>query len=755
MTVGGQFLPHPIRVWLGLEFMPIIVRARSYNNKTLLKRGDYRLNTHRLSPSISRAFAIGLTSFLVACSSSKPPVAEAPAVPANVTKARVIAADQEPGNWMAHGRTYSEQRYSPLNQINAENVKDLGMAWHYDLGDTRGIEATPIVVDGVMYVTGGWSKVFALDAKTGEEIWTYDPKMDKAWFVNMCCDAVNRGATAWEGKIYSGVGDGRLIAIDAATGELVWEVQTTPKDRPYSITGAPRVIDGKVIIGNGGSELGVRGYVTAYDANTGEQVWRFYTVPGNPNEPFENAIHEETAKTWSGEWWTVGGGGTAWDSIAHDPELNLVYIGVGNGAPWNRMYRSNGTGDNLFLSSIVALNADTGEYVWHYQTTPGESWDYTATQHMILADMEFDGRMRKVIMQAPKNGFFYVIDRETGEFISAEKYTMATWATHVDPESGRPVEAPEARYEETGVPNFQFPHPLGGHNWHPMSYSPDTGLVYIPAQEIPIVYGHDSDYEYNSKGWNVGVRFELAASPDDPAVRAQLGAMVKGYITAWDPVTQTEKWRVQHPNMWNGGLLSTAGNLVFQGNAEGEFVAYTADSGERLWSSYAQTGVVAGPVTYTVDGEQYVAVAAGWGGSFAMVGGELAKRSKGSTARPRVLVYKLGGTHELPPEPTPEQMAVVTPIEQIGDEAMITEGLKQYMANCHMCHGDRAVSGSSVPDLRMMSEASWELFYPIVQGGLRHQQGMVGFGDRLNKDQIDSIYAYLVKRRNDLAAGID
>ncbi len=726
-----------------------------YNNKSLSKRGGYRLNTHLVSLPFTRLLAVGLASLLVACSSSEPPVAQAPVMPANVTKARVIAADKEPGNWMAHGRTYSEQRYSPLNQINAENVKDLGMAWHYDLGDTRGIEATPIVVDGVMYVTGGWSKVFALDAKTGEEIWAYDPQMDKAWFVNMCCDAVNRGATAWEGKIYSGVGDGRLIAIDAATGELVWEVQTTPKDRPYSITGAPRVVDGKVIIGNGGSELGVRGYVTAYDANTGEQVWRFYTVPGNPSEPFENAIHEETVKTWSGEWWTVGGGGTAWDSMAHDPELNLVYIGVGNGAPWNRMYRSNGTGDNLFLSSIVALNADTGEYVWHYQTTPGESWDYTATQHMILADMEFDGRMRKVIMQAPKNGFFYVIDRETGEFISAEKYTMATWATHVDPESGRPVEAPEARYEETGVPNFQFPHPLGGHNWHPMSYSPDTGLVYIPAQEIPIVYGHDSEFEYNAKGWNVGVRFELAASPDDPAVRAQLGAMVKGYITAWDPVTQTEKWRVQHPNMWNGGLLSTAGNLVFQGNAEGEFVAYTADKGERLWSSYAQTGVVAGPVTYTVDGEQYVAVSAGWGGSFAMVGGELAKRSKGSTSRPRVLVYKLGGTHELPPEPTPEQMAVVTPIEQIGDEAMITEGLKQYMANCHMCHGDRAVSGSSVPDLRMMSEASWELFYPIVQGGLRHQQGMVGFGDRLNKEQIDSIYAYLAKRRNDLAAGID
>ena len=710
--------------------------------------------THVKTTRFLKIGVLMVMSALVACTQK---TAEAPKLetPAAVTKERILNADGEPGNWLSHGRTYSEQRYSPLSQITDQNVDQLGLAWHFDLGDTRGIEATPIVVDGVMYVTGGWSKVFALDAVTGEQIWAYDPGVDKAYFINLCCDAVNRGVAAWEGKIITGVLDGRLVALDAATGELAWEVQTTPTDKPYSITGAPRVVDGKVIIGNGGSELGVRGYVTAYDANSGDQLWRFYTVPGNPNEPFENAIHAETVKTWSGEWWNVGGGGTAWDAIAHDPELDLLYIGVGNGAPWNRVYRSAGSGDNLFLSSIVALRPDTGEYVWHYQTTPGESWDYTATQHMILADLEIDNRIRKVIMQAPKNGFFYVLDRATGEFISAEKYTLATWATHIDPESGRPVETPEARYEETGVPTLQFPHPLGGHNWHPMSFSPDTGLVYIPAQEIPVVYGHDSDYEYNPDGWNVGVRFELASAPDDPETRAAFGEMVKGYISAWDPVSQTEKWRVQHSNMWNGGLLSTAGNVLFQGNAEGEFVAYAADTGERLWSQFAQTGVVAGPVTYSVDGDQYVAVAAGWGGSFALVGGELASRSKGAVSNPRVLVYKLNADESLPPMPEPAQMAAITPMEAVGDEASISEGHRLYMANCHMCHGDRAVSGSSIPDLRKMSADTWELFKPIVLGGLRHEQGMVGFAETLSAEDTDAIYAYLVKRRNDLAAGID
>lgn len=710
--------------------------------------------THVKTTRFLKVGVLMVMSALVACTqkAAEEPKSE---IPAAVTQERILNADGEPGNWMSHGRTYSEQRYSPLSQITDQNVDQLGLAWHFDLGDTRGIEATPIVVDGVMYVTGGWSKVFALDAVTGEQIWAYDPAVDKAYFINLCCDAVNRGVAAWEGKIFSGVVDGRLVALDAASGEIAWEVQTTPTDKPYSITGAPRVVDGKVIIGNGGSELGVRGYVTAYDASSGEQLWRFYTVPGNPNEPFENAIHAETVKTWSGEWWDVGGGGTAWDAIAHDPELDLLYIGVGNGAPWNRVYRSAGSGDNLFLSSIVALRPDTGEYVWHYQTTPGESWDYTATQHMILADLEIDNRVRKVIMQAPKNGFFYVLDRATGEFISAEKYTLATWATHVDPESGRPVETPEARYEETGVPTLQFPHPLGGHNWHPMSFSPDTGLVYIPAQEIPVVYGHDSGYEYDPAGWNTGVRFELASAPDDPETRAAFGEMVKGYISAWDPVSQTEKWRVQHSNMWNGGLLSTAGNVLFQGNAEGEFVAYTADTGERLWSQFAQTGVVAGPVTYSVGGEQYVAVAAGWGGSFALVGGELASRSKGAVSNPRVLVYKLNAENTLPPMPEPAQMAAITPMETVGDEAMIIEGHRLYMASCHMCHGDRAVSGSSIPDLRKMSADTWELFKPIVLGGLRHEQGMVGFAETLSAEDTDAIYAYLVKRRNDLAAGLD
>ena len=364
---------------------------------------------------------------------------------APVTAERIIHADREPGNWLTHGRTYSEQRFSPLKQINDRNVGDLGLAWHYDFGTRRGLEATPLVIDGVMYVTGNWSVVHALDARTGRPLWQFDPEVDPAWAVHLCCDVVNRGVAAWGDKIYVGTLDGRLIALDMATGRKVWEVLTVDRDWPYSITGAPRVANGKVFIGNGGAELGVRGYVSAYDAETGKQVWRFYTIPGDPSKPFESPAMEMAAKTWSGKWWTMGGGGTAWDSLVYDPELNLLYIGVGNGGPWNQEIRSAGDGDNLFLSSIVAVNADTGEYVWHYQTTPGDTWDYTATQTMILAELNIGGKQRKVIMQAPKNGFFYVLDRGTGELLSAEPYVAVTWATHVDMATGRPVERPGPR----------------------------------------------------------------------------------------------------------------------------------------------------------------------------------------------------------------------------------------------------------------------------------------------------------------------
>lgn len=684
----------------------------------------------------------------------KPELAVKLSSPVAVDTARIINADNEPHNWLSHGRTYNEQRHSPLDQINAENVPKLGLAWHFDFPTKRGIESTPIVVDGVMYVTGSWSTVFALNAQSGELLWQYDPKVPKEWAVNLCCDVVNRGVAVWEGRVYFGSIDGRLIALDAQDGTLAWEVQTTPTDRPYSITGAPRIIKDKVIIGNGGAELGVRGFVSAYDTNTGKLIWRFYTVPGDPSQPFENPVLAQAAETWKGgEWWKIGGGGTVWDSMAYDPELDLLYFGVGNGSPWNRQIRSPGGGDNLFLSSIVAVKPDTGDYVWHYQTTPGESWDYTATQHLILAELEIEGKLQRVIMQAPKNGFFYVLNRATGEFISAEKYTTVSWASHVDPDTGRPVEDPDARYTD-GEPVLVWPHALGGHNWHPMSFSPQTGLVYIPAQEIPLTYAHDSNFKYLPGAWNTGIKIELAGLPDDKAVREEFAGMVKGHISAWDPVAQREVWRVQHPNIWNGGLLSTAGNLVFQGNAEGEFVAYKADTGKPLWRTPTQTGVTAGPISYAVDNQQYIAVAAGWGGGFPLSGGETASRSAGSVNNSRVLVYKLAGKATLPQfaqtvrsQPEPPELNATTEV--------VRQGHKLYMQFCHVCHGDRAISASSLPDLRYMSAETHTLFKPIVLGGLRHDKGMVGFVGKIDAKDAEAIHAYVIKRAHDVLEGAD
>jgi len=558
----------------------------------------------------------------------------------NIDAARLLAADSDTGNWLTHGRTYSEQRFVPLTGINSQNVEQLGLDWYFDLPTHRGVESTPLIIGGTMYVTSSWSMVFALDARSGEELWRYDPEVPKIWAKYACCDAVNRGVAAWGDKVFVGTLDGYLVALDRATGEVAWRVNTINREQPYTITGAPRAIDGKVIIGNGGAEFGVRGYVSAYDAETGEQAWRFYTVPGNPAEGFESAAIAEAAETWTGEWWKQGGGGTVWDSMAYDPDADLLYIGVGNGSSWNRSLRSPDGGDNLFLSSIVALRPDTGEYVWHYQTTPGESWDYTATQSIILADVEIGGESRKVLMQAPKNGFFYVIDRLTGEFISAEPYVPVNWATHVDKETGRPVETANARYQDG--PQLAFPSPHGGHNWHPMSYSPQTGLVYVPAQELPWVYANDDDFEFTLGLWNTGTNRAAGDIPTDPMQIAQLAANMRGFLLAWDPVEQKEVWRYQHAGPWNGGTLSTAGNLVFQGNVIGEFVAYSADKGERLWSFATQTGITAGPVSYELDGEQYVSVAVGWGTLLGILGGPTVAPLQ-MRNRSRVLTFRLGG----------------------------------------------------------------------------------------------------------------
>ena len=678
---------------------------------------------------------------------------------------RIRAADSEPGNWLAHGRTYSEQRFSPLEEVNDGNVGELGLAWYFDTGTDRGLEASPIVVDGIMYSTASWSVVFANDARTGELIWKYDPQVPRAWGAKACCDVVNRGVAVWKGRVYVGTIDGRLIAIDAVTGEEVWDVNTIDRTKSYTITGAPRIIKDKVIIGNGGAEYDVRGYITAYDAATGEQAWRFYTVPGNPDDGFESAAMEEAAKTWTGKWWTMGGGGTVWDSMAYDPDLNQLYIGVGNGAPWNPVIRSPGGGDNLYLSSIVAVNPDTGEYIWHYQTTPGDAWDYTATQHMILAEIEINGEMRKVILQAPKNGFFYVLDRTNGEFISAKPYVPISWATHVDPESGRPVETENARYQAANPLSalspedqlaalaamstddlekaFHKPSPYGGHNWHPMAYSPVTGLVYIPALDIPFAYGNEPQFTYEAGRWNVAIDWQLNAPIGDDAVEEKIDGLVRGHISAWDPIKQKEVWRVQHAGSWNGGMLATGGNLVFQGNSSGRFVAYRADTGEQLWSAEAQTGVIAPPVTYTVDGEQYVTVVAGWGGAFALAAGGAAEKL-GLKNRGRILTYKLGANLALPaiqpagPIPAPPALH--------GTEEQIAHGKAVYHQYCGVCHGPGVKSGGVLPDLRHMQSGKHLVFEDIVLGGILKDRGMVSFSDVMNQDDVAAIQQYVIQQ---------
>ena len=678
---------------------------------------------------------------VAACAGWPPPQTQGPAA---VDTGRLLAADDEPGLWMSHGRTYDEQRFSPLERIDASNVTDLGLAWSFDFETERGIEATSIVVDGVMYTTSAWSIVHALDARTGAPLWRFDPQVAKDKSRHACCDVVNRGVAVWQGQVFFGALDGRLFALDAETGAVNWEVATVDASKPYTITGAPRVIRGKVLIGNGGAEYGVRGFVSAYDAASGELVWRFYTVPGNPADGFENEAMARAAKTWNGEWWALGGGGgTVWDSMAHDPDLDLLYIGVGNGTPWNQEIRSPGGGDNLFLSSIVALRPDTGEYVWHYQTTPGETWDYTATQHIVLANLEIDGRPRKVLMQAPKNGFFYVIDRATGELISAEKYMPLTWASHVDPETGRPVETENARYLDG--PQTVWPSYLGGHNWHPMSFHPETGLVYIPVLDFPANYGLPEAFEYRPGAANLGVDGIVGSLPDDQAERDAYGAIVKGRLVAWDPVRQEEVWRVEHPGTWNGGTLSTAGDLVFQGTADGRFVAFRASDGERLWSFPAQTGIVAPAMTYELDGEQYVSVNVGWGGAFALVFGEYV-RSDSLPNVSRVLTFKLGAAQTLP-EVEWTRRVNFNPPPQTASPEQIRRGYGVYQDICLGCHGLNAVSGMLIPDLRgsayLHQQAAWD---SVVLDGALRANGMAAFAEHIDTEDSAAIRAYVIQQ---------
>jgi quinohemoprotein ethanol dehydrogenase len=699
--------------------------------------------------AVAIALIIGASGFLLlsASAQTEESPAEAAATPAphaQVDAARLVGADKEPGNWMTYGRTYSEQRFSPLNKVNADNVKDLGLAWYYDLDTDRGQEATPIVVDGVMYISTAWSLVKAFDAKTGKLLWAYDPKVGREILIHVCCDAVNRGVAVWKGKVYFGTIDGRLIALDAGTGKVVWSVDTIDKTKPYTITSAPRVFNDKVVIGNSGSEYGVRGYMSAYDTESGKLLWRTYTVPGDPSKGFENPAMELAAKTWNGKWWERGGGGTIWGGISYDPDLDMLYFGTANGVEWDQKHRSPAGGDNLYLASIIALKGSTGEYMWHYQVVPGDVWDYDATQDVVLADLTIDGKPRKVAMQAGKDGYIYVLDRKIGELISANNFVPVNWAKGIDMKTGRPIEVPEARYDKTGK-MFQInPGPGGGHNWQPMAFNPQTGLVYIPAQSEPFPFASDKNFKPTTVGNNMAIdlaKLTVAADATKKALKDE-----KGFLLAWDPVHQKEVWRYQHMGPWASGIMTTAGNLVFQGTAAHEFSAYRADNGQKLWSAPTQTAVLAGAMTYEVDGEQYVATLVGWGGSYAILGGRLSSISGPQRNISRLLVYKLGGTATLPPPPA-EEPKVLDPPKQTASPAIIAEGKKLYGRNCVMCHGVDVISGGINPDLRytrlLHDEGGWN---NIVLMGTRKDKGMVSFAKNIDQQQSAAIRAFIIQR---------
>jgi len=665
--------------------------------------------------------------------------------PGHIDQARLDAAASDADNWLTYGRTYAEQRYSELTQVSDGNIGQLGLAWAVELDTARGQEATPIVVDGVMYTSTAWSKVLALDAATGGVLWRFDPHNEGSKAAHACCDVVNRGVAVWKGRVYVGTIDGRLIALDARTGEKVWEVVTVDQAQPYTVTMAPRVVRDKVIIGNSGAELGVRGYVSAYDTDTGKLIWRFYTVPGNPalgadGAASDDAIEKIARPTWYGdEYWKLGGGGTVWDSVVYDQELDQLLIGVGNGSPWNHKRRSEGKGDNLFLASIVAVDPDTGKYKWHYQLNPGESWDFTATQQIMLADLTIGGRLRKVLMQAPKNAFFYVIDRTNGKLISAEAYAPQNWAERIDLATGRPVEKPNARYTEG--PAMIVPSGIGAHAWMPMSYSPRTGLVYIPAMEYPLIYADAKPFEIHPGRWNTGVSFldppPLPGLPTDmQARRAALHAMIRGKLVAWDPIAQQARWEVQRDWPWNGGTLATAGNLVFEGTAHGELEAYSADKGARLWSFQTHRGVLAGPITYRVNGEQYVAVMAGYGGSMGMASASDFEKRKMPNGL--IVAFKLGGKAQLPPY-TPVPLDTPSPSSESFTPAQIATGNKFYFTYCTICHG-----GPVNPDLRrsrlLKEKDAWQ---KVVIDGVLAPNGMAGFAAYLKPEEAEGIRAYL------------
>ena len=673
-----------------------------------------------------------------------------------ITRDRLLSADKEPQNWLTLGRDFAGSYYSPLRDINDRNVAQLGFAWQYELPTRRGLQASPIVVDGVMFTSGNWGRVYALDAATGRERWTFDPRPDGQYARNACCDVVNRGVAVWEGRVYVASLDGWLYSLDAATGAVQWKVDTiTDRSKAYTTPGAPQVAGGVVVIGNAGADLNVRGYVTAYDLKTGAKRWRFFTVPRDPALGQDHPDLERAAATWDPRsLWTFGGGGTAWDSMLYDPALNLLYVGTGNGAPISWRDRSPAGGDNLFLASILAINPDTGRLVWHYQTTPGENWDYTATMKMVLADLEIGGRQRQVLMQAPKNGFFYVLDRRTGELLAADKFAPANWASHVDLKTGRPVLTGDGDYQAT--PKLVFPSPIGARSWQAMAFNPGTGLVYIPAIESAWIYVNMVRARrppLDPGSWShatyvpveayrpdmFDTEFGIKLPPLDQLLAGKPVPAAHAALRAWDPRKQRVVWEQPGAYDADGGVMSTAGNLVVRGHVDGELVVYAADTGRELKRIQTGSSISAAPVTYRVGDTQYIAVMAGLGGAsgWSFPEGSAAYRYGN---RGRILAFRLdGGATPLPPPYV--EVPVPEPPRPTGSTADIAAGAILFGARCGVCHTN---TRGIVPDLTRMSAGAHAAFPGIVLEGLLRANGMPQFDDVLKPAEVSQIHAYLI-----------
>lgn len=635
-------------------------------------------------------------------------------------------------HWPSHGGMPDESGYAPLDRISTSNVGKLGLAWSLDLPGEVSLEATPLEVDGVLYFSGSYAAVYAVDVASGRRLWKYDPQTWKYKPHKMHFSfGVNRGVAYAEGRVFVAALDGRLIALDAKSGKELWVVDTVPATSLNIITGAPRTFNGKVIIGNGGADFGARGYVTAYDAATGKQLWRFYTVPGTPEENKGDPVMERAAATWSGEYWKTGTGGTVWNDITFDPEFNRLYLGTGNGGPYDVSKRSPGDGDNLYLCSIVALDADTGKYVWHYQVNPRESWDYKATANMIAATLTIEGERRKVLMQAPTNGFFYVLDRETGKLISAAKMGKVTWAERIDLKTGRPVEASNIRYETGEM--LMWPGPIGGHNWQDMSFNPMTGLVYVPTMQLGVLWQKGKPDPERMGVFDITLK-PIVQDEDDGT----------GQLVAWDPIQQKAHWRVRHDTLWNGGTLSTAGGLVFQGTADGYFSAYDAKTGKQLWRFNAGLGIVSPPISYSVGGKQYVSVLVGYGGTTAVFPQMNVGWKYGAQPR-RLLTFALDGNAALAPTPPADMKvhAVDDPSIQINDTDVVA-GRAMVNSICVACHGLNLVSsGTPAPDLRESGIALYEeSLWTVLHEGTLMSRGMPRF-ETLTREQVRQIHAYI------------